>query len=167
MPTDSQSRQCRPHGKEGRWASAGRKPVIQHLIGILGRDQPGLKNSCFQVQLENVNETYFFLKKNINLSTSTEAKTGFKSAKVKKLSSLTNHSVTKIHYIEIWTEEIFNSEFLFIRLRLVINWKFLQFKFYLSYQSNYLIDLTILLILSQGSQLLPGVSWQCTLAINV
>lgn len=60
MPTDSQSRQCRPHGKEGRWASAGRKPVIQHLIGILGRDQPGLKNSCFQVQLENVNETYFF-----------------------------------------------------------------------------------------------------------
>lgn len=63
VPTESQSRQCRPHGKEGRWASAGRKPVIQHLIGILGREQPGLKNSCFQVQLENVNETYFFLKK--------------------------------------------------------------------------------------------------------
>lgn len=96
--TDSQSRQCRPHGKEGRWASAGKKPII-HLIGILGREQPGLKNSCFQVQLENVNETHFF--SNINLSTSTEVKTGFKSAKVKKISRLIHHSVTKIHYTEI------------------------------------------------------------------
>lgn len=76
-----------------------KKPII-HLIGILGREQPGLKNSCFQVQLENVNETHFFFS-NINLSTSTEAKTGFKSAKVKKISRLVNHSVTKIHYTEI------------------------------------------------------------------
>lgn len=38
---------------------ARRKPVIQHLIGILGREQPGLKILRFQVQLENVNETYF------------------------------------------------------------------------------------------------------------
>lgn len=36
-----------------------RNPVTQHLIGILGREQPGLKILRFQVQLENVNETYF------------------------------------------------------------------------------------------------------------
>lgn len=44
-------------GKVERWAR--RKPVIQTLIGILGRVQTGLKILCFQVQLENVNEIYF------------------------------------------------------------------------------------------------------------
>lgn len=46
-----------PVGKVERWAR--RKPVIQPLIGILGRVQTGLKILCFQVQLENVNEIYF------------------------------------------------------------------------------------------------------------
>lgn len=40
---------------------------MKYLIGFLGRELPGSKMSCFQVQLENVNEMYFSFGKTIRL----------------------------------------------------------------------------------------------------
>lgn len=71
--TDSHGRQKRPHGEEGREAFLRRNLIIQHLIGILGREPPDLTISCFQIQLENANDTYHGFRKYINLSTLTEA----------------------------------------------------------------------------------------------
>lgn len=47
---------------------------MKYLIGFLGKELPDLQMSCFQVQLENVNETRFSYRKYINLSTFTEVK---------------------------------------------------------------------------------------------
>lgn len=50
--------------------------LTKYLIGFLGRELPDLKMSCFQVQLENVNETHFSYGKYINPSSFTEVKNG-------------------------------------------------------------------------------------------
>lgn len=51
-----------------------RKPILEYLIVILGRELSDLKISCFQVQLEHANETHFGFKIYINLFILTEAK---------------------------------------------------------------------------------------------